>query len=92
LAGEGLLIWPEQSVGDQIIFCSLLPLAAKRGAACTVLCDARLLGLLSRSFSHITFLAEDGPPPPATDIDRQIPMGSLMKALAPWPAGYEAPQ
>ena len=95
LHGEGLLIWAEQGVGDHILFANLVPLAMARGAACVLECDARLIDLLGRFFPDLHVLAEGGASPegrPGPEIAYQVPMGGLMRALAPWPDGFTAPK
>ena len=77
-----LLLWPEQGVGDEIMFAGLLPDLLRTGTRCVLACDARLQPLFARSFPDLKVIA-DAPPkegetpslPP--DITAQLPIGSL---------------
>lgn len=69
-----LLIWSEQGVGDQIIYMSLLPRVQEEGDKVVVMCDARLIPLLQRSFPNVEFVPQTYK---IKDIDYQIPIGSL---------------
>ncbi len=75
-----LLVWSEQGVGDQILYCSLLRTLKRRVDELTVLIDARLIPLFKRSFRDIHFVPQNAR---VWDIDSQIPMGNLAKALVP---------
>lgn len=93
LDGE-LLVWAEQGVGDHLLFARLLPLLSGRGIRAVMECDPRLLGLLARSYPDHRFVAQSDPPDRATlapSIGAQVPMGGLMKRLAPWPQGFAPP-
>lgn len=69
-----LLVWSEQGVGDQIIYMSLLPRLQQEGEKMVVMCDARLIPLLKRSFPDIDFVVQTSR---IKDIDYQIPLGSI---------------
>jgi ADP-heptose:LPS heptosyltransferase len=47
---ESLLVVKEQGIGDQIVFCGLLPALADRAQKVTVAFDTRLHALIRRSF------------------------------------------
>ena len=77
---KDLLVWSEQGVGDQILYCSLLRHLKTLVPELTVLMDARLIPLFKRSFSDIQFVPQNAR---VWDIDSQIPMGSIAKELIP---------
>lgn len=51
---DHLIVYAEQGIGDEIMYCSMLPMitTAKK---ITVDCHPRLIGMLKRSFPHIEF-------------------------------------
>lgn len=57
---ESLLILAEEGVGDEVLFMSLLPEALCRARKVVVECDARLEGLLKRSFPRTETVARLG--------------------------------
>jgi tetratricopeptide (TPR) repeat protein len=67
-----LRIWPEQGVGDQILFARLAPLATTRADRVLLDCDARLAPLFARSFPNIDVAPKHSAPATA-----QCAMGSL---------------
>ncbi|NDD54644.1 tetratricopeptide repeat protein, partial [bacterium] len=69
-----VLVWPEQGLGDQIIYASLLNALAER-AEVTVMVDSRLIPPLSRAMPHIKFMAYD--PNTKEPHDYHIPLASL---------------
>jgi tetratricopeptide (TPR) repeat protein len=77
-----LLIWPEQGVGDKILFSSMLEEVSLLATKAIVLIDSRLLPIYRRSFPTIEFIDEKTLIP-ENEFDVQIPMGSLMKLLRP---------
>ena len=86
-AGEDLedktvLVWAEQGVGDEIMFANALPDIIAAAGHCVVECDPRLVTLFARSFPSAEVIGRSDPPHPRclmSDIDRQIPMGSLPR-------------
>lgn len=74
------LVWSEQGVGDQILYCSLLRTLKSMVPVLTVMIDARLVPLFKRSFGDIDFIPQNAK---VYEIDSQIPMGSVAKALVP---------
>ena len=50
LRNDALLIYPEQGVGDELMFASCLPDVLSVAPGCVVECDVRLAGLFQRSF------------------------------------------
>ncbi|ALJ38074.1 tetratricopeptide repeat protein [Azospirillum brasilense] len=82
LHGRRLLVWPEQGLGDEILFASVFGDLKSRGGTVVLECDPRLVSLYARAFPWATVRAEsvtaDGgerfDPP---DCDLQIAAGSL---------------
>jgi tetratricopeptide (TPR) repeat protein len=76
-----ILVWPEQGLGDQILYSSLLPELLRSENYFLVSLDARLIDIYNRSFasfSNVKFI------PHKKEIgqfahDFQIPIGSLGK-------------
>lgn len=75
---KDLLVWSEQGIGDQILYCSLLRHLKTLVPELTVLMDARLIPLFKRSFTDIEFIPQNAR---VWDIDSQIPMGNIAKEL-----------
>lgn len=71
-----VLVWSEQGLGDDVFFVNMLAALGSWGPELRVSVDPRLLGLMQRSVSGITFLskqevlAED-------EFDAHLPMGDL---------------
>jgi len=55
-ASKSVFVWAEQGVGDEVFNASMLSSLANRFAAVTVQTDGRLIPLLQRSFTGITFV------------------------------------
>lgn len=71
---KDVLVWSEQGIGDQILYCSLLREMKKHVPELTVMCDARLIPLFKRSMPDINFIPQNAI---VREIDAQIPMGSI---------------
>ena len=78
-----ILVWPEQGVGDELLFASCLPNLLSRADHVILECDPRLAPLFSRSFPTVTVCgrprqaraqAADGP---RRAIDVHCPAGDL---------------
>jgi hypothetical protein len=82
-----LLLWGEQGVGDQVMFCSMLKAAADMADDLLVQVDRRLLPLMERSFSSIPFhdLAVDLP---TQAYDTHLSLGSLGLHVSPQGADF----
>ncbi|MBB3264384.1 tetratricopeptide (TPR) repeat protein [Azospirillum sp. OGB3] len=82
LRGRRLLVWPEQGLGDEILFASVFGDLKDSGGTVVLECDPRLVTLYARAFPWAIVRAEsvtaDGweqfDPP---DCDLQIAAGSL---------------
>jgi hypothetical protein len=70
-----ILVWPEQGLGDQIIYSSMLPLLAQYGEV-TAMVDMRIVNLLQRGMPNIKFIPHDSRVP-LDSHDAHIPIGSL---------------
>jgi tetratricopeptide (TPR) repeat protein len=81
LAGRSLLVYPEQGLGDEIMFASCVPDVLRMGARCTLRCHAKLETLFSRSFPAAHVSRADGPVQSAADCDRVISIASLPRFL-----------
>jgi Flp pilus assembly protein TadD len=80
LSAGRLMLWPEQGVGDEILFAGLVPDVLKTGSCCVLECDARLRPLFARSFPGAEVTSEpDVALNPAWEIAAQLPMGSLPR-------------
>ncbi len=75
LEGRHLLIWPEQGLGDEIMFASIFPDLEGLDGPVTVECEARLVALFARSFPHLRVAASGT----TKAADYQIPAGSLPR-------------
>jgi tetratricopeptide (TPR) repeat protein len=73
-----LRIWPEQGIGDEILFARLALLARARTERVIVECADRLVPLFARSFPGIDVRAPSDDAPPAA---AQIAAGSLGAVL-----------
>jgi tetratricopeptide (TPR) repeat protein len=75
-----IFVWPEQGLGEQILFGSLLPDLIARSGKVYIESKPRLARVFARSFPNAVILPRendnDAVEPPA-DADRQIPLASL---------------
>ena len=84
LVQEGLFVYPEQGVGDQIMYASCLGDVLERAAHVIIECEPRLVSLFQRSFPRAAVGAHapqsPGVPPAAQGVGKvgyQIAMGSV---------------
>lgn len=76
---QRLCIWPEQGLGEEIMFASVLNEVARISKNLSVICDPRLIPVFKRSFpSHIKFLPKNQIHS-HRDYDAQIPIASLPR-------------
>lgn len=77
---DGVLrIWPEQGMGDEILFARLAPMAQRRTPHVMLQCAQRLVPLFARAFPTMDVRAIKAEAPPAA---AQIAVGSLGARLA----------
>ena len=84
LAGESILLYGEQGLGDVIPYARYAPLLAEGGARVVVVCKPRLVSLLRRIGSIDKVVPEDKPPP---QTDWQC---SLLDVPAVWERDVDA--
>ena len=82
MACNRLLLLPEQGLGDQIMFASLLPDAVAIAPQHTLIVDPRLRPLLARSFPHLQVVAR-GQSLNTAMCQAQLALGSLGEPLRP---------
>jgi tetratricopeptide (TPR) repeat protein len=95
LAGERVLVLPEQGPGDMVMFAQCLPDLLAAGAAVELRVERRLRDLLSRSFPDIAVegfatLADAHSTPAAADVCTMI--GSLPRAFRRSEATFPRPR
>ena len=73
---QRLLVWPEQGVGDELMFAALLAQAQTLCGELWVQSDARLIPLFERSMPNIQFVPKHLPLSESL-YDAQMPMGDL---------------
>jgi len=71
-----LLVWPEQGIGDQILFASMLPEVQQRVGTIILALDQRLHPLFARSFPKCAITTIDAVRKEGR-FDLQIPLGNL---------------
>jgi tetratricopeptide (TPR) repeat protein len=93
-----LLIWGEQGIGDQLMFCSLLPQVQGKVKRLIVQCDQRLLSLFKRSLDGEVEFRVERHQIKEIDYDSHIAMGSMprfcrsdLDSFKPWSRGYLKP-
>ncbi len=59
LAGKKVFVWPEQGLGEQILFGSMLPELAERGCKVVVESKPRLAKVFERSFPTVEIISRD---------------------------------
>lgn len=93
LAGKSILIYPEQGLGDVILFASCLPAVLRQVSRCIVGCDSRLVNLFSRSFPAAEIWSYDQRQPQmehGRSIDYYAAIGSLMHYFRTEPDSFPA--
>lgn len=75
---ERVLIWPEQGIGDQIMFSTMFEEFAKFCASPIFQMDRRLLPIFRRSFPQFNFIPSDKKLA-ENEYDSHIPIGSIAR-------------
>jgi len=87
LKDKTLLIYTEQGVGDEVMFCSCIPDLISQAPKLIILeCDHRLKPLLERSFPRVDFVIKQALETPNNfkefhSIDFQVALGTLPRIL-----------
>ncbi|MEQ9491682.1 MAG: tetratricopeptide repeat protein [Alphaproteobacteria bacterium] len=92
LAGKTLLIWPEQGLGDELLFASCLPDLRRALPDTRIIleCDSRLLSIYQQSFPFLTVVQEDGTN--VREVDAQAPIGRLPGLFRQQIANFGSPE
>jgi tetratricopeptide (TPR) repeat protein len=93
LESGSVYLWPEQGVGDEIMFAGLLAEVLQTGNHCILECDSRLLPLFRRSFTSpaIKFVPSgDAALDLLGPLSAHLPMGSLPGLFRGTQACFEA--
>ena len=90
-APDGLLVWGEQGLGDEIMFAGAYPELPPLGGDVVVETDARLVPLFRRSFPAVRVVARSDPPDGAAlAVGAQIALPDLVGRLRPCAARFPA--
>jgi Flp pilus assembly protein TadD len=94
LAGRSIFVYPEQGLGDEIMFASCIPDLVAQGARCTLECHPKLEKIFRRSFPGVEVLAKDDwrrlPQSAPRSWDFKVAIGSLPRFVRRTPAGFPA--
>ena len=74
-----IYIWKEQGIGDEIMFCSILPEIAAISKKIILNCDKRLIPLFERSFPNNIIYEHNRNNINEKNYDFHISMGSLRR-------------
>ena len=79
IEGRNLLLWAEQGIGDEVFYAGMLTQALEKFPNISLVADARLHPLFSRSFPMVTVLERGQPLKPEYigKMDLQAPIGDL---------------
>lgn len=94
LAGRRVYVYPEQGLGDEIMFASCLPDLIAHAGHCVLECDPKLTAIFRRSFPEAVVLTRDewrndagiATQPP----DCKVAIGSLPRFFRPDRASFPA--
>jgi len=80
--GKKLLIWPEQGVGDQLTYLSLLhKFQDVTQGKITLMCDPRLKSIYDRSFPSISVVADLASSIENSVFDFHLPLGDIAPLI-----------
>jgi len=86
LAGQHLVVWADQGLGEQILTASLLDEVTDKARKITLACDPRLVTLFARSFPNISVVSIEATREKGREIgsvDLQASISELGLALRP---------
>ncbi len=78
-SNKRILVWKEQGIGEEIMYCSMLSELKAKSKELIVNCDKRLIPLFKRSISKDIIYKSDKKNILETDFDTHIPMASISK-------------
>ena len=76
---SSVFVWREQGIGDEIMFCSILPELSDKSKKIILNCDERLIPLFKRSLSDKIVYQGKRNIVDEANFDFHIPMGSLPR-------------
>ncbi|MGZ9046685.1 MAG: tetratricopeptide repeat protein, partial [Telluria sp.] len=76
-------VWPEQGVGDQLLYATLAAELEARGQAFVLEADPRLKAAFERAHPRWTVVTREESAASFASCDRHIPVGSLGRLLRP---------
>ena len=79
ISGARVLVWPEQGLGDEMLFATCVPDLVALGALVTVALDPRLVPLYQRAWPEVRVIADGAWG--AEPYDYHVPLGSLPRYL-----------
>jgi Flp pilus assembly protein TadD len=83
LGRHSVFVYPEQGLGDEIMFASCIPELASASERCTIECHEKLQKIFARSFPAVEVLGKDtwrqSPDSIARSWDYKVAIGSLPK-------------
>jgi Flp pilus assembly protein TadD len=86
--GHRLAIWPEQGIGDQLLYSTLAAELEARGQPFVMEVDRRLKGAFERAHPRWNIVAAGESAAAFATCDRQIAVGSLPRLLRPTLASF----
>ncbi len=87
--GERVAIWPEQGVGDQILYSTLVDEVAARGEAFVLEADRRPVPAFARAHPTWTVVAPEEAKAAFAGCSRHVPLGTLPLLLRPSLESFE---